>query len=55
MVDGYAEAVRELGDRLGTTFFQIYENLAAKNLPRAIAFIEASPKDVRRNKMEGYC
>lgn len=47
MVEGYAEAVRELGDRLGPVFLQMHENFAPKELPRVIDFLAGWPKDVR--------
>ncbi len=46
MVEGYAEAVRELGDRLGPVFLQLHENFAPKDLPRIGPFLQAWPKDI---------
>lgn len=46
MVEGYAETVRELGDRLGPVFLQLHENFAPKDLPRIRPFLEAWPKDI---------
>lgn len=46
MVEGYVEAVRELGDRLGPVFLQMHENFAPKDMPRVAAFLESWPKDI---------
>lgn len=46
MVEGYVEAVRELGDRLGPVFLQMHENFAPKDMPRVSAFLESWPKDI---------
>lgn len=46
MVEGYAEAVRELGDRLGPVFLQMHENFTPKDLPRIAPFLKAWPKNI---------
>lgn len=47
MVEGYAEAVRHLGDRLGACFLQLHNNFSPKDLPRLAPFLKSWPKDIR--------
>lgn len=47
LVEGYAEAVRHLGDRLGPVFLQLNENFKPKDFDRVRTFLEAWPEDVR--------
>jgi uncharacterized protein YecE (DUF72 family) len=46
LVEGYAEAVRHLGDRLGAVFLQLHENFSPKDLARIPPFLRDWPKDI---------
>lgn len=46
MVEGYAEAVRHLGDRLGIVFLQLHEHFSPRDIARVEPFLRAWPKDV---------
>lgn len=46
MVEGYTEAVRHLGDRLGAVFLQMHENFAPKDIDRVAAFLAEWLKDI---------
>lgn len=47
LVEGYAEAVRHLGDRLGPVFLQMNESFKPKDIDRVASFLGAWPKDIR--------
>lgn len=46
MVEGHAEAVRHLGDRLGACFLQLHENFSPKDLSRMEPFLKGWPRDI---------
>lgn len=46
LVEGYAEGVRQLEDRLGAVFLQMNENFAPKDFSRVEPFLHNWPKDI---------